>query len=28
LLAIAYTIVREWTHSRAFDTTDSRGADI
>ena len=28
LLAIAYTIIREWTHSRAFDTIDTRGADI
>jgi predicted PurR-regulated permease PerM len=28
LLAIAYTIVREWTHSRAFETADNRGADI
>ena len=28
LLAVAYTIIREWTHSRTFDTIDPRGADI
>ena len=28
LLAIAYTIVREWTHAREFDAIDNKGADI